>query len=53
VPRGYLRRRTDLELYRLRRTLAAVRRKLEEALRLSRDKDEQNDERSAASRRHR
>ena len=53
MPRGDLRRRTKLELYRVRRTLSAVKQKLEEALLLSRHKDEEQDERSTASRRHR
>jgi hypothetical protein len=48
-----LRRRTDIELYRVRRTLSEVKRKLEEALRLSRRKDAQQDEQSASSDRHR
>ncbi|MBV8500033.1 MAG: hypothetical protein JO003_12340 [Candidatus Eremiobacteraeota bacterium] len=51
--RERLRRRTDLELYRVRRTLSAVKKKLEEALLLSRHKDEEHRERSTAPRRHR
>ena len=43
----------DLELYRVRRTLAAVKRKLEEALHLSRHSDEMRHDRPAAARRHR
>jgi hypothetical protein len=43
----------DLELYRVRRTLAAVKRKLEEALHLSRHSDEMRHDRTAAARRHR
>ncbi len=46
-------RGTDLELYRVRRTLAQVKRKLEEALHLSRCQDEMRHERTAAARRHR
>ncbi len=53
MPRGSFRRRTKLEVYRVRRTLAAVKLKFEEALRLSRHKDEEQDERSTAARRHR
>ncbi len=53
MPRIAFRRRTKLEIYRVRHTLAAVKQKLEEALRLSRHKDEEQDERSTASRRHR
>ncbi len=53
MARGHFRRRTKLELYRVRRTLAAVKQKLEEALQLSRHKDEEHRERSTASRRHR
>ncbi len=52
MPRDF-RRRTKLELYRVRRTLAAVKQKLEEALLLSRHKNEGQNERSTASRRHR
>jgi hypothetical protein len=43
----------NLDLYRVRRTLAQVKRKLEEALHLSRCHDEMRHERSAAARRHR
>jgi hypothetical protein len=43
----------DLDLYRVRRTLAQVKRKLEEALHLSRHNDEMRYERTAAARRHR
>jgi hypothetical protein len=46
-------RDTNLDVYRVRRTLAQVKRKLEEALHLSRRQDEMRDERSAATRRHR
>jgi TfoX/Sxy family transcriptional regulator of competence genes len=46
-------RDTNLDVYRVRRTLAQVKRKLEEALHLSRRQDEMRDERSAAARRHR
>jgi hypothetical protein len=46
-------RGTDLDLYRVRRTLAQVKRKLEEALHLSRCHDEMRDERTAAARRNR
>jgi TfoX/Sxy family transcriptional regulator of competence genes len=48
-----LRRRTDIELYRVRRTLSQVKRKLEEALRLSRHKDAQQDEQPASPDRRR
>jgi hypothetical protein len=51
--RSGLRRGTKLELYRVRRTLSAVKQKLEEALLLSRHKDEEQDDRSTTSRRHR
>jgi|HubBroStandDraft_6_1064221.scaffolds.fasta_scaffold328122_3 hypothetical protein len=46
-------RDNNLEVYRVRRTLAQVKQKLEEALHLSRRQDEMRDERSAAARRHR
>jgi hypothetical protein len=46
-------RGADLDLYRVRRTLAQVKRKLEEALHLSRCNDEMRHERTAAARRHR
>jgi hypothetical protein len=46
-------RGTDLELYRVRRTLAQVKRKLEEALHLSRCHDEMRHERTTPARRHR
>jgi hypothetical protein len=46
-------RESDLELHRVRRTLAQVKGKLEEALHLSRRQDEIRDERTAAARRHR
>ncbi|HLY02139.1 MAG TPA: hypothetical protein VKR56_06530 [Candidatus Cybelea sp.] len=46
-------RDSDLEVFRVRRTLAQVKRKLEEALHLSRRQDEMRDERTAAARRHR
>jgi hypothetical protein len=42
-----------LERHRVRRTLAQVKRKLEEALHLSRHQDEMRHERSTAARRHR
>jgi hypothetical protein len=46
--------RTDIELYRVRRTLARVVRKLEEALHLSRRRDEEEkNERATAAHRHR
>jgi hypothetical protein len=48
-----LRCRTDIELYRMRRTLARVVRKLEEALHLSRRRDEEENERATAAHRHR
>lgn len=44
---------SDLQLYRVRRTLAAVKQKLEEALHLSRHSDEMRNDRPAAARRHR
>ncbi len=44
---------SDLEVHRVRRTLAQVKRKLEEALHLSRRQDEMRDERTATTRRHR
>jgi|GEM_PF-4396213 hypothetical protein len=53
MPEERLRRQTDIELYRVRRTLTAVKLKLEEALSLSRHKDEQHDEQSPSSHRHR
>ena len=46
-------RDNNLEVYRVRRTLAQVKQKLEEALHLSRRQDEMRDERTAAARRHR
>jgi hypothetical protein len=46
-------RGSDLERHRVRRTLAQVMRKLEEALHLSRHQDEMRNERPAAARRHR
>jgi hypothetical protein len=48
-----IRCRSDIELYRMRRTLKRVVRKLEEALRLSRRRDGIEDERSTAAHRHR
>jgi hypothetical protein len=48
-----MRWQTDIELYRARRTLSEVKRILEEALRLSRDQNERNDERTTAAYRHR
>lgn len=50
-----LRCRSDIELYRVRRTLNRVVRKLEEALRLSRRRDglRNLDERATAAHRHR
>jgi hypothetical protein len=50
-----IRCRSDLELYRMRRTLKRVIRKLEEALHLSRHRTEMGiaDERTTASHRHR
>lgn len=44
---------TELERHRVRRTLAEVRRKLEEALRLSRLRHERNHEEATAANRHR
>jgi hypothetical protein len=44
---------TDLERHRVRRTLSEVRRKLEEALRLSRSLNERNHEQPTTSNRHR
>jgi hypothetical protein len=43
----------DFQIYRVRRTLTAVKRKLEEALSLSRHNDEIRHDRPAAARRHR
>jgi hypothetical protein len=43
----------DIDLHRARRTLSEVRRKLEEALRLSRSLDERNHEQPTATNRHR
>jgi hypothetical protein len=48
-----LRCRTEIELYRMRRTLARVVRNLEEALHLSRRRDGVPDERQTATHRHR
>jgi hypothetical protein len=48
-----IRCRTDIELYRMRRTLKQVVRKLEEALRLSRRRDGIEDERPTPAHRHR
>ncbi len=48
-----IRCRTDIELYRMRRTLARVVRKLEEALDLSRYRDGIVRERTTAAHRHR
>ena len=48
-----IRCRTDIELYRMRRTLSQVMRKLEEALHLSRRRDEILNERATATHRRR
>jgi hypothetical protein len=47
-PRG-----SELDRYRVRRTLSQVKCKLEEALHLSRHQDEMRHERPTATRRHR
>jgi hypothetical protein len=48
-----MRCRTEIELYRVRRTLSQVMQKLEEALRLSRRRDEGIHEPTTAAHRHR
>jgi len=48
-----LRCRTEIELYRMRRTLSEVKVKLEEALYLSRHLNEQRNERAALTHRRR
>lgn len=48
-----MRCRTEIELYRMRRTLARVVRNLEEALHLSRHRGGITDERQTATNRHR
>jgi hypothetical protein len=48
-----LRCRSDMELYRIARTLRRVVRKLEEALNLSRARAGLSDERTTAAHRHR
>jgi len=53
MARDRWRRRTDIEIYRIRRTLAKVKRKLEEALALSRHKNEKENERATSSDSHR
>jgi hypothetical protein len=48
-----LRCRTEIEFYRVRRTLSEVKTKLEEALHLSRHLNEQRNERAATTHRRR